>query len=188
MRGILKTNAAMNLQQRRPMAKEESRTKVSRLNCSHAAHVPCADEAGDFSIRKRRRSASFFLCFIFLRLRMLLGFRSLIANNDELRRIKEEFFQKGRFICREPMPGLMRMHAARLLCGCAHACSFSPGCARTFPLMRHPSRHYAFHLRNRLFFNTYYSCIISDHDTATLVSRETVLFNGQRSCGVLDAP
>ena len=144
----------------------------------------------DFSIRKRRRNAPpfFFLCFIFLRLRMLLGFRSLIANNDELRRIKEEFFQKGRFICREPMPGLMRMHAARLLCGCAHACSFSPGCARTFPLMRHPSRHYAFHLRNRLFFNTYYSCIISNLDSAMLVSRETVLFNGQRSCGVLDAP
>ena len=104
----------------------------------------------DFGIRKRRRFASSFLCFILFRLRMLLGFRSLIANNDELRRIKKEFFQKGRFICREPMPGLMRMHAARLLCGCAHACSFSPGCARTFPLMRHPSRHYAFHLRNRL--------------------------------------
>ena len=86
-------------------------------------------------IRKRRRFASSFLCFILFRLRMLLGFRSLIANNDELRRIKEEFFQKGRFICREPMPGLMRMHASRLLCGCAHVCSFSPGCAQTFPLM-----------------------------------------------------
>lgn len=91
---------------------------------------------GDFSIRKRRQSASSFLCFIFLRPRMLLGFRPLIANNDELRRIKEEFFQKSRFICREPMPGLMRMHASRLLCGCAHVCSFSPGRAQTFPLMR----------------------------------------------------
>lgn len=91
---------------------------------------------GDFGIRKRRRNASSFLCFILFRLRMLLGFRSLIANNDELRRIKKEFFQKGRFICREPMPGLMRMHASRLLCGCAHVCSFSPGCAQTFPLMR----------------------------------------------------
>ena len=140
----------------------------------HMYHEPM--RLGDFSIRKRRRSASFFLCFIFLRLRMLLGFRPFIANNDELRRI------------REPMPGLMRMHAARLLCGCAHACSFSPGRARTFPLLRHPSRHYAFHLRNRLCFNTYYRCIISNLDSAMLVSRETVLFNGQRSCGVLDAP
>ena len=40
LKGILKTNAAMSLQRRRPMAKEESRTKVSRLNWAHAAHVP----------------------------------------------------------------------------------------------------------------------------------------------------
>lgn len=143
---------------------------------------------GDFGIRKRRRFASSFLCFILFRLRMLLGFRSLIANNDELRRIKEEFFQKGRFICREPMPGLMRMHASRLLCGCAHVCSFSPGCAQTFPLMRSHRVTTRFICEIVFFFNTYYSCIISDLGSATLVSRETVLFGGQRSCAALAHP
>ena len=136
MRDILKTNVAMSSRQRQLMEREESRMKASRLNWANAAHAHGPIKLGDFRMRKRRRFASSFSCFILFRLRMLLGFRSLIPNNDELRRIKKEFFQKGRFICREPMPGLMRMHASRLLCGCAHVCSFSPGCAQTFPLMR----------------------------------------------------
>ncbi len=102
---------------------------------------------------RHKKEEAFRLLFLMLysfRLRMLLGFRSLIANNDELRRIKEEFFQKAA----SSAVSLCPVSCECMLRGSSAVVPMfapSPRARSNIPLNALPSRHYAFHLRNRLF-------------------------------------
>ena len=88
---------------------------------------------------RHKKEEAFRLLFLMLysfRLRMLLGFRSLIANNDELRRIKEEFFQKAASsavsLCPVSCECMLRGSSAVVP-------MFAPspqGALKTFPIMR----------------------------------------------------